>query len=169
MPSTAAADESAPRDATLPRAANEDHTGLVDAPDDDDDDISVPPIAADLSVRPIAADPQARLRHLTRPQIPAEERSADAQRNSALFWNLWWLMSLVWVAPIGAWFWFVLDLPADLAVIATWIRGTATANAPEVVEATRVVTRAARDTLGPPLILLVVMLVARAVFRLMRR
>jgi hypothetical protein len=143
---------------------------LPELPADGARDRSVAALSSDdISVPAFSAGPRTVLTATPQLRMAADRSRAGVSDRPEFFWRLWWLMSLVWFGLIGAFFWFVFDLQADLAVIGQWIRGSLAADTPEMVAATKAVARAARDTLGPPAALLIVMLVVRLLVRLLRR
>jgi hypothetical protein len=121
------------------------------------DDIAMPVLTAPPQRRPIATSPA------------AYARPASASPTSSFFWQIWFLVAFVWIVLIGAFFWYAADLGSDLWVIAQWVRGESAADSPQFAAATQAALRAARDMFGPPAILLLVMLIARAALRAFRR
>jgi hypothetical protein len=121
------------------------------------DDLAMPVLTARPENRPVA------------PARAAYARPEPASSTSSFVWKIWFLVAFVRIGLIGALFWYAADLGGDLWVLAQWVRGEQAAGTPQFAAATQAVLRAARDTLGPPAILLLVMLIARAVFRAFRR
>lgn len=141
-------------------------TGDRDDEEDEAPDITVPPVAEYATPR-LTADPDARR---TEPaSATSRYHNQDSGRDRALFWQVWVLVSLVWIVLIGAFLWYLGGLGNDLWVVAEWLRGERTADTPEFAEATGASLRAARDIFVPPAALLALMLIVRAAFRKMRQ
>ncbi len=122
-----------------------------------------------IAVPVFAADTNARLTALAVSQTSYDEGVPAAPKSGGLFWRLWLLMSLVWVGMIGAFYWFISNLPANLTTIGQWILGTLAMDAPAMVAASKALGHTARDTFGPPAMLLIAMLVLRWIYRQLRR
>jgi hypothetical protein len=131
-----------------------------------DDTTDLEPPIDDIAVPALAANPAER--QFAPPLARARFNAEKAEPDRALFWQVWVLVSLVWIVLIGAILWYIGGLGDDLWIVAEWIRGERETNSPAFAEAASASLRAARDIFAPPLALLVLMLLGRKAFRAVR-
>lgn len=152
----------------------------TDRPEDGQSGPAVPPEAApfpehdddqvegdDIAMPALSADPAER--RLAPATPPSRLEAKKAEHDRALFWQVWCLMSFVWVGLIGAILWYIGGLGDDLWTMAEWLRGARAGDSPAFIDASSASLRAARDVFVPPLALLVLMLMGRKIYRALRR